>query len=412
MGQTMALHKLTDTKLKRLTGEGLHSDGGNLHFRVTGKARSWVFRYTLRGVTRDAGLGPWPDRSLEEARRKAAEGRRLLLDGVDPIAHWKATSGAAVAAAAKVKTFAECVDGYIAAHEAEWRSTTHRHQWRRTLETHVYPILAALPVHAIDTGLVVKALAKVWKAAPVSASRIRGRVESVLDWAKAAGYRSGDNPAVWQGNLDHLLANPRKAHSVEHHGAMPYAEIASFLIELRKRPDLSAKALELTVLTGLRSGEVLRAEWSETDLANRVWTVPATRTKMRREHVVPLSVEAVRVLKYCAQFRQNAYVFPGQREGKPLSETVMRQVLRDMGRDCTVHGFRASLSTWRAEQTNFPEEVGEAVLAHGKGDKVAAAYNRADYIVKKRRLLDAWGAYCSKPVAPSGKVVALRLSVP
>jgi integrase len=404
----MALHKLTDTKLKRLTRDGLHSDGGNLHFRVTGKARSWVFRYTIAGRTRDAGLGPWPDRSLAEARAKAAEGRKLLLDGIDPITHWKAASGAAMAAAAKVKTFAECVDGYIAAHEAEWRSATHRHQWRRTIETHVYPTLGKLPVHMIDAGLVAKALAKVWKASPVSASRIRGRIENVLDWATVAKLRAGDNPARWQANLDHLLADPRKAHSVKPHEAMAYAEIAGFLVELRKRPDLSAKALEMTILTGLRSGEVLKAEWSEIDLANRIWVVPASRTKMKRDHAVPLSAAAMRVIEYCARFRQNAYVFPGRREGKPLSETVMRQVLRDMGRDCTVHGFRATLSTWRAEQTSFPEEVGEAVLAHGKGDKVAAAYNRADYIVKKRRLLDAWAQFCAKPIATGGKVVALR----
>jgi integrase len=403
----MALHKLTDTKLKRITREGLHSDGGNLHFRVTGKARSWVFRYTLRGVTRDAGLGPWPDRSLEEARRKAAEGRKLLLDGIDPIAHWKATSTAAMAAAAKVKTFAQCVDAYIAAHEAEWRSATHRHQWRRTLETHVYPVLAPLPVHAIDTGLVVRAIAKVWKESPVSASRIRGRIASVLDWANAGGYRSGDNPAAWKGNLDHLLADPRKAHRVEHHEAMPYVDVGAFMRDLRKRTDLPAKALELAILTGLRSSEVLKAEWTEVDLRGKVWTIPGGRMKMKRDHAVPLSAAAIRVIEYCASVRRNAYVFPGQREGKPLSETVMRQVLRDMGHDCTVHGFRSSLSTWRAERTAFPEEVAEAVLAHAKSDKVAAAYNRADYMVKKRRLLDAWADYCAKPQS-TGRVVTLR----
>src|SRR5262249_11987824 len=251
----MVLHKLTDTELKRLvkvtdgTKDGLHSDGGNLHFRVTGAARSWVFRYTLNGRTRDAGLGRWPDRSLAEARAKATEGRKLLLDGIDPVDHWNATSAVVSAAAAKSKTFAECVTGYIAAHEAEWKSETHRHQFARTLETHVYPVLAALPVHVIDTGLVVKALERVWSESPVTARRIRGRIEVVLDWARAAGYRRGDNPAVWRGNLDHLLSNPNKTHAVEHHEAMPHGDVAAFMARLRKRDDLPAKALELLILT-------------------------------------------------------------------------------------------------------------------------------------------------------------------
>jgi integrase len=401
----MVLQKLTETKLRRITVDGLHSDGGNLHFRVTGKARSWVFRYQLNGRLRDAGLGPWPDRSLEEARAKATEGRKLLLDGIDPIDYWKAARGRAVAATGTVKSFAECVDGYIAAHQAEW-SRVHRHQFRRTLETHVYPTLAAMPVHAIDVAMMVSALTKVWTANPVTASRIRGRVEKVLDWAKVAGFRIGENPAAWDANLDHLLANPRKMHKVEHHEAMPYTDVAAFMAELRKRTDLPAKALELTILTGLRSSEVLKAEWSEVDMADKVWTVSAARMKMHRDHKVPLSDAVMRILKYCASHRHNDFVFPGQREGKPLSETVMRQVLRDMGEDCTVHGFRASLSTWRAEHTAFPEEVGEAVLGHAKGDKTAAAYNRADYMMKKRQLLNAWATFCTKS-ATGGKVVPI-----
>jgi integrase len=412
----MPLHKLSDTKLKRITADGLHSDGGNLHFRVTGTARSWVFRYTLNGKTRDAGLGPWPDRSLEDARRKADEGRKLLLDHIDPIEHWRGSRGAAVAVAAKgTLTFDQCVDRYVDAHAAEW-GPVHRHQWPQTLRAHISPTLGKLPVHTIDVALVVKALEKVWNEAPVSAMRIRGRIEKVLHWAKVAGFRSGDNPADWD-TLKHLLSNPRKSRVAGKHKAMPYADVAAFMVKLRERKDLPAKALELAIVCGLRSNEVLQAEWSEIDMANRIWTVPASHMQERGKggrsepHKVPLSDAAMKVLNYCASIRHSQFVFPGRLEGKPLSPTVMRQVLAQMGRkeNTDVHGFRSSLSTWRAEATNFPEEVGEAVLAHAKGDKVAAAYNRSDYIGKKRRVLDAWARYISKPVTVTGgKVVNLR----
>jgi integrase len=413
----MALHKLTETKLKRITDDGLHSDGGNLHFRVTGKARSWVFRYTLRGKTRDAGLGPWPDRSLEDARAKAAEARKLLLDHIDPIEHWRGSRGAAVAVAAKgTLTFDQCVDRYVDAHAAEW-GPVHRHQWPQTLRMHVCPTLGKLPVHLIDTTLVVRSLEKVWSESPVTAARIRGRIEKVLDWAKTAGLRSGENPARWKGHLDHLLSNPRKTRVVERHKAMAHTDVAAFMVKLRERKDLPSKALELAIVCGLRSSEVLKAEWSEIGMANRIWTVPASHMQQRGKggrtepHKVPLSDAAMAVLKYCDSIRHSNHVFPGQRAGKPLSETVMRQVLKQMGLKKTVdvHGFRSSLSTWRAEMTNFPEEVGEAVLAHAKGDPVAAAYNRSDYIGKKRQLLDAWARYIGKPVtATGGKVVNLR----
>jgi integrase len=408
----MALHKLTDTKLKRITEDGLHSDGGNLHFRVTGNARSWVFRYTINGRTRDAGLGPWPDRTLADARAKAAEGRKLLLDRIDPVEHWRGVTGAVAAAGAKgTLSFDQALDHYIAAHEAEW-SATHRHQYEQTLRTHICPTLGRLPVHTIDVALVVKSLENVWAASPVTARRIRGRVAAVLDWAKVAGYRSGENPAAW-GTLKHLLSDPRKTHVIERHKDMPYAEVAAFMIELRKREDLPSKALEFLILTGQRSSAVLKAEWDEIDLPNKMWTLPASHMQERgkggrtRPNKLPLSDDAVRVLKYCASIRHNDFVFPGHREGKPLSETVLRQVLKKMGlkEKVDVHGFRASLSTWRAEATNFAEEVCEATLGHAKGDPVAEAYNRADYVEKKRRLLDAWAGYIGRPVAAKGDKV-------
>jgi integrase len=305
--------------------------------------------------------------------------------------------------------FNQCRDAYIAAHRAGWRNAKHAAQWTSTLDAYVTPVFGQLPVGAIDTGLVMKALEPIWSAKTETASRVRGRIEAILDWAKVRGYRGGENPARWRGHLDSLLPARSKVRKVEHHAALPFTEIGAFMAQLREQSSTAARALEFTILTAARTGEVLGARWGEIDLDAAVWTVPPDRMKSAREHRVPLSPAALAVIKNMKTRRENDYVFPGDRRDR-LSGRAMDMLLRRMGREVTVHGFRSSFRDWAAERTNFPREVAEAALAHVVGDKVEAAYQRGDLFDKRRRLMTAWGDYCLKPQA-SGTVTPLRKPV-
>jgi integrase len=391
-------------KLKR---KGLHADGGGLYLRVTdGGTKSWMFRYGDGGKLRDMGLGPVHTISLPRARELARECRELRLQGVDPIAHRQAALAARKASDAKAMTFRQCADAYIASHDAGWRNASHRQQWLSTLAQHVHPTLGALPVAAIDTGLVLKAIEPIWKTIPETASRVRGRIESVLDWAKARGYRSGENPARWRGHLDDLLPARRKLAKVEHHAALPYTEIASFMAALRNDSSIGARALEFTILTAARTGEVLGATWDEIDAASKLWTIPAPRTKADREHRVPLAPAAMAQLRQLQEIRTNDFVFPGRR-GR-LTPKTMQLILRRMGRnDLTVHGFRSTFRDWAGEQTNFPREVCEQALAHAIPGAAEAAYRRGDLLQKRQKLMQAWADYCAKP-AGTGAVTPIR----
>jgi integrase len=276
----------------------------------------------------------------------------------------------------------------------------------QSLKTYASPVLGRLPVSAIDVDLVVKALQPIWEKKPETASRVRGRIEAVLAWATTRKLRQGDNPARWQGNLEHLLSE--RSRAVEHHTALPYAEIGTFMAELHKRDGVAPRALELTILTAARSGEVLGARWDEIDLRTRLWTVPAARMKAGREHRIPLSVSAVAVLERQTKVRESEFVFPGTAR-HVLSDMSMLAVLKRMKRaDLTVHGFRSTFRDWAAERTNFANEMVEMALAHTVSDKVEAAYRRGDMFDKRRKLMDAWAAYCAKPAAPTGEVVPLR----
>jgi integrase len=406
------IHRLSPAAVKHAK-PGMHCDGGGLYLQAVLGAggvtrKSWLFRFAENGRERQMGLGSLDNVSLAQARDKAAECRRLRQEGIDPIEARDAQRAAAAAENAKTMTFDQCAAGFIAAHRAGWRNTKHASQWQNTLTTYVSPVFRNLAVRAIDVGLVIKALEPIWSTKPETASRVRGRIEAVLDWAAARGFRDGDNPARWKGRLDKLLPRPSKVRAVEHHAALPYDEISSFMVELREREGVAARAFEFAILTAARTGEVLGAQWSEIDSGAKVWTVPAGRMKSGREHRVPLSGAAVAVLKRMAKAREGDHVFPGDRRAT-LSNMAFLMLLRRMGRgDLTAHGFRSTFRDWAAERTNFPNEVVEMALAHAISDKTEAAYRRGDLFEKRRKLMDAWAAYCHKSTMHVGKVVPPR----
>ena len=382
-------NRFTAAEVKSVSEVGRHADGGGLYLVVkpTG-ARAWAFMWKARGRRREMGLGPFPAVSLAKARTVAERHRAAIAEGRDPLAERKG-----VEAKASEPTFAEASDTFIASMEAGWRNPKHRQQWRNTLATYCEPI-ADRPVSEVDTDAVLKVLQPIWVAKPETASRVRGRIERVLDYARARGWRSGANPALWRGHLSAIL--PARARLTKgHHAAMPYRDVPRFVWALRTRQGLAARALEFAVLTAARSGEVRGASWSEIDLAEALWTIPAARMKGGREHRVPLSEAALAILEGLGTAAEGSgLVFPGAR-GQPLSDMSLSAVLRRMKLDdFTVHGFRSSFRDWCAETTSVASEVAEMALAHAVGNKVEAAYRRGDLFDKRRELMAAWAAFC------------------
>ncbi len=370
---------------------GRYSDGNGLYLNVTASGtKSWVFRFTVPGgkVT-EMGLGPVDLVTLAEAREKARQARRQVASGQNPIEAKRAEKQARDGR----KTFGECALAYVEAHEASWRNDKHRWQWRHTLETYCAAIWER-PVDAVDVVAVLGILQPLWSQIPETASRLRGRIEAVLDAARARGLVPHDqaNPARWKGHLDKLLPKRQKLYR-GHHKALPYSDVPAFVASLREREAVAALALEFTILTATRSGEVLGARWSEIDLGAKVWTVPAARMKAGRDHRVPLSDRAMAILERLAETRTGDFVFPGQRPGKPLSAMAMEMCLRRMKSEVTVHGFRSSFRDWCGEETHFPREVAEAALAHAVGNEVEAAYRRGDALEKRRTLMGAWADF-------------------
>lgn len=398
------LHKLSAAGIRKINAPGYYGDGGGLVLQVgpTG-SQSWLFRFVRAGRMREMGLGATHTVSLAEAREKARQQRALLLEGVDPIEARNASKRTASAATAKALTFDECAERYIAAHEPGWRNAKHGDQWRNTLSAYASPIIGKLDVAEVDTGLVMKVLEPIWTKVPESASRLRGRIESILAWATVRGYRKGDNPAQWRNHLDQLLPGRLKVRARDHHAAMPYARMGEFMKALREQDNMSARAVELIVLTAARTSEVFNARWLEFDLDLAVWTVPAERMKAHKEHRVPLSPVAVKMLKKLQEVTGcESYVFPGAKEGKPLSNMAGLKLLQRMGHgDITVHGFRSTFRDWAAERTNYPREVAEAALAHTVADRVEAAYRRGDLFEKRRRLMNDWATYCGRVEVPA-----------
>lgn len=410
--------KITALFVKHISRPGKYGDGGNLYLQVRKSTRkirsdavtkSWLFRYSQFGKEVWMGLGPYPDVSLSEARNLATRERKKMLQGIDPLSDKRARSIAARAAHDNMLSFAECAERYVESQAPGWSNPKHIEQWRSTLKNLAGPVIGHLAVDQVDTALVMRCLEPIWTTKTETASRLRGRIEAVLDWAAVRGYRKGDNPARWRGHLDKLLPRPSQVARVKHHPALPYTEVGVFMQQLRDDAGSASRALEFTILTAARTNEVIQATWPEIDLDLKTWVVPAARMKSKREHRVPLSDAAVAVLK-AAKGHSKRYVFPGLKRGSHLSNMAMMQVLRRMERtDITVHGFRSTFRDWCAESTNYPADVAEMALAHTLRDKTEAAYRRGDLFEKRARLMADWARYCGKPAAPA-KVVAIRQS--
>lgn len=399
--------RLTVRGIASLRDAGYHCDGGGLYVQVAKSgSKSWVFRFSRDGKTRDMGLGSLLVVSLAQARERAASARRLLLDGTDPIeARVRARQEARLAQASPM-TFAACVEAFVAGHRAGWRNAKHAAQWRSTLTTYANPVLGTLPVQSINTAHVVRVLEPLWMQKTETASRLRGRIEVVLDWAAVRGYRTGENPARWRGHLDQLLPARSKVRRVVHHAALSYAAVPDFMRKLREQQGVAAQALEFQILVAARTGETIAARWEEFDFDAAVWTIPGDRMKAGRIHRVPLSSRAMEIVRAMKAFAHSPFVFPGVRAGCHLSNMAMLQLLKRMGQSgITAHGFRSSFRDWVAEATAFPREVAEMALAHTVRDKTEAAYFRGDLFVKRRELMQAWDDYCS---SASHDVAALR----
>lgn len=382
-----SINRLSPLQVKRLTKPGLHPDGGNLYLNVSpAGAKSWRIIYSRNGKRVELGIGALGAVTLAEARTKAAEARKLLQEGVDLKQHWSKRANA------PDRSFGYLAVEHIEAHEPAWKNAKHRQQWRNTLKTYAAGIWDT-PVEQVSVEDVLALLKPIWLAKPETASRVRGRIESVLDAAKVRGLRSGENPASWRGNLALLLPGQKKGPR-RHHAAMPFAEVPGFMAKLKNVSALSARALELTILTAARTSEVLQATWSEFDLEGKTWVVGAERMKAGREHHVPLSSAAVTLLK--ALKTDDEFVFPGQTEGKPLSNMSMEMCLRRMKMaHYTVHGFRSSFRDWVGEETNYSREVAEMALAHVVGSATERSYRRGNAFEKRRALMADWAAYCA-----------------
>jgi len=430
------VEKLSAVGLKSC-GPGYHGDGGGLWFQVTSTgSRTWVFRYTSNGRTREMGLGPFPTVTLKGARAKAASCRLQREQGLDPLAERDRAKLKAAADAARVRTFDDCVESYLERHGPKWRNAKHAAQWRATLSAYASPTLGRHPVGAIDLPMVLKCLQPIWNTKPETASRVRGRIEAVLSDAKAQGFRTGENPARWRDGLEHSLPRAGEVKKVVHHAALPWSEITSFMAELAKQKGISALAFQFLIFTAARTGEVRGARWSEIDLINKVWTVPASRMKAKQEHQVPLSVPALGVLgkRFDARIDvrdETEFVFPSVARSRPsievdvqgdaefttksvtrvraLSVMALDMLLRRMNpepeqglakwhdqrskRAITVHGFRSTFRDWIGEKTSFPSDLAEQCLAHRIHNKVEAAYKRGAALERRREIMDKWGAF-------------------
>jgi integrase len=382
----------------------MYADGGGLYLQVTEGGASWIYRYMLNKQAREMGLGPLALYGLSEARALAQDARRLRHQGIDPIEARRAARAQTQLDAAKAVTFQQCAERYIASHRAGWRNAKHVEQWESSLRRFAFPVIGALPVQAINTALVMKVIEAIWDEKPETASRVRGRIESILDWAKARGYRTGENPARWKGHLKNLLPPRSKVRRVEHYSALPYDQLPGLMVELRAQEGVVARALEFTILTAARVSEALGARWSE--ISGDVWTIPAERMKGGKAHRVPLSQRAMDLLE--ALPRNGELIFPGPKLRRALNINAPRKLLIDMGHTVTVHGFRSSFRDWADARTNYPNHVVEQALAHVIGSKVEQAYRRSDLFEKRRRLMQQWAEFCTTEPVEHDKVVALR----
>lgn len=397
--------KLSARTVTTLTMPGRHGDGDGLYLVIDPSgARRWLFLFRWQGKLKEMGLGGVSTVSLADARDKAADARKQVKAGINPIEAKREAEAAAEAG----KTFGQFADELVEDIKDGFRNEKHKWQWSHTLKTYAAS-LRPVPIEAVSTEHVLDVLKPLWSTKQETAARLRGRIERVLDAAKAKGIRIGDNPARWRGHLDHLLPRRQKLQR-GHHPAMPYLDVPDFVVDLRKRDATAALALELTILCASRSGEVLGATWGEFDRKAKVWTIPGKRMKAGLEHRVPLTERALAILDAAEKMKQNEYVFPGARKGKPLSNMAMANLLKKRMKHegLTVHGFRSSFRDWAGECTAFPRDVAEAALAHVVGDETERAYRRGDALAKRRKLMDAWARYINSPKAKDGTVTQFR----
>lgn len=407
--ETARLSALQVAKLKKA---GYYCDGAGLYLQVskTG-SKSWIFRYTLNGKSKEMGLGSFTSFTLAEARKRATENRQLLVDGIDPLSFKQRTIRNQRISEQNVITFDKAAERFIESNSAQWRNPKHTDQWRNTLSTYASPIIGSLPVSEVTTPLVLRILQPIWNEKTETATRLRGRIEKILNWARAQGFRTGDNPATWRGHLSEALPNPSKVAKKRNYAALPWPEMGSFMRDIRIMEGSAALAVELVILTATRTNEVFNAAWSEFDLATGVWTIPKERMKMFREHRVPLSPAALAVLEKAKKgSKDSSFVFPGRKKGS-LSNMAGLQLLKRMERtDLTIHGMRSTFRDWCAEATSFPKDVVEMSLAHAIENKTEAAYRRGDLLEKRRVLINEWADYCNK-IAVVATVSHIRATV-
>jgi integrase len=373
---------------------GLYADGGNLLLQVTPTgSRSWIFRFKRHGKVRDMGLGGFPAVGLATARNLAQDAREAVAAGKDPIGERDARRALERVARANGKTFRAAAEEYLAAHASSWRNEKHRHQWRQTLDDYAHPVIGDLAVADIGVADVRRVLDAIWSAKPETASRLRGRIEAIINAARADDDSRWSNPARWERHK-HTLPKRSKIAPTQHHPALAWKELPALMAKLRGLTSITAAALEFVVLTAGRSGEIRGATWGEIDLAERLWTIPGERMKGNKPHVVPLSKRAVAILEAMAAIRLNDYVFPGERRGQPLHDRTLRMFLSELQGDCTPHGMRSTFKTWATEATSFPDFLSEMALAHVSGNKVRDAYARGELLLKRRELMEAWAKHC------------------
>ena len=400
--------ELKPLAVSRLSDPGMHAVGGvaGLHLQIGGPSqKSWILRTTVAGKRRDLGLGSFPEIGVAKARERALEAKDQVRKGQDPILVKKAAKAAVKAARDTAMTFAKAADKYISSHEKEWRNAKHVDQWRNTITTYANPVIGSVLVRDVTTGHIVRILEPIWTEKNETASRLRGRIESILDWGRVRGLRTGNNPAKWRGCLDHLLPNISRSKRIQHHPAIPVGEVGAFMRDLRETPGASARCLEFAALTAARSSEARGALWSEIDLDLKVWSIPASRMKSGRPHRVPLNDQAIALVKGLE--RTVDLIFPNPR-GKPLSDMALTACMRRMGLDAVPHGLRSSFRDWCGERTNYPRDVVEQALAHGLENKTEAAYYRSDLFQKRIRLVKDWGDFLDKVETKADNVIPMQ----
>ena len=394
--------ELSALAVNRLREDGRHAVGGadGLHLRIAGASRAWVLRAKIGARRCDIGLGPFPEVTLTDARDAAIDLRRQIRRGIDPLGERKQARLKSQAERQPLITFRSCVEAYVEMNRAGWKNKKHAAQWSATLKNYAFPTIGETGIADVDTPAVLAVIQPIWTTKTETASRLRGRIEAVLDWARVQGFRDGDNPARWRGHLDKTLPPRRRVQGVNHHAALPYTKVAALIRELQARPGTSARALEFSILCASRSGEVRGALWDEFDLEAGLWTIPAVRMKANKEHRVPLAPQATQLLRDLPRFDKELHVF-GAPRGGPLSDMSLTAVLKRLGHiDITQHGFRSTFRDWAGETTPYAREVIEHALAHQLKDKAEAAYQRGDLLQKRAALMNDWADFCAGKPTP------------